>query len=108
TPAGTAPAARHGHAMIYDAPRDRLILYGGKNAAGTVLSDVAALTIGATPTWSALAPTGSPTALFQPAAVADPIRGRMVVFGGWGGTPAAYRNEARALSLAGTPAWSLL
>lgn len=35
-----APAARSGHAMIYDSIKDRLLVFGGKNEAGQLLNDL--------------------------------------------------------------------
>src|SRR5262249_51630404 len=43
SPSGTAPYERAGHAAIYDAPGDRMILFGGQGYAGAVFNDVWAL-----------------------------------------------------------------
>jgi len=44
TPAGTAPVARNEHAAIYDAKRDRMIVFGGRGGGiGDVLGDLWAL-----------------------------------------------------------------
>lgn len=107
-PTGVPPAPRTGQVAVYDSKRDRLIVQGGVNAAGTVLSDAFALSFAGAGSWSALAPTGSAPALSRHIGMYDPVRDRVVVFGGWGGTPAFYRGDLKALSLAGTPAWSPL
>ncbi|HET7224997.1 MAG TPA: kelch repeat-containing protein [Candidatus Eisenbacteria bacterium] len=107
-PAGTPPAARSGALGVYDAKRDRLIVHGGANALGTVLSDTWALSFAGAGSWSALAPSGAPPALARHAGIYDPVRDRVVLFGGWGGSPAFYRGDLKALTLAGTPAWSTL
>jgi hypothetical protein len=101
--AGTPPSARRGASAIYDPVRDRMLVYGG--AAPGALGDVWALSLGASPAWSQLAPTGSPPpSRSGHSAIYDPVRDRMVVFGGQSGL--TYRNDAWALALAGTPAWS--
>jgi len=101
--AGTPPSARRGASAIYDPVRDRMLVYGG--AAPSALGDVWALSLGASPAWTQLAPTGSPPpSRSGHSAIYDPVRDRMVVFGGQTGS--TYRNDAWALGLAGTPAWS--
>jgi hypothetical protein len=40
TPAGPLPPVRYQHAMAYDLPRNRLIVFGGSGTSGTNLSDV--------------------------------------------------------------------
>lgn len=44
-----------------------------------------------------------PTGRFSHTAIYDPVRDRMIVFGGLDGT--GYRNDVWALGLSGTPAW---
>jgi hypothetical protein len=44
-PAGTAPSARYGHSAIYDAGRDRMVIFGGV-ADGNPLNDVKTLVWG--------------------------------------------------------------
>ena len=100
---GTPPSARRGATAIYDPVRDRMLVYGG--AAPAALGDVWALSLGASPAWTQLVPTGSPPpSRSGHSAIYDPVRDRMVVFGGQTGL--TYRNDAWALALAGTPAWS--
>jgi hypothetical protein len=65
-----------------------------------------ALSLAGSPAWSQLAPAGSsPSARYAHTAIYDPVRDRMVVFGGYDGD---RRNDVWALSLAGSPAWSEL
>jgi hypothetical protein len=47
-----------------------------------------------------------PAARVQHAAIYDPVRNRMLVFGGLAGS--SLKNEVWELSLAGTPTWKLL
>jgi galactose oxidase-like protein/Kelch motif protein len=104
-PAGVAPSARFAHTAIYDPVRDRMIVFGGYN--GSFLNDVYQLTFSGTPTWSRIFPTGTPPAGRNAmTAIYDPVRDRLLVFGGWDGTN--FRNDVWALSLSGTPAWTLV
>jgi hypothetical protein len=74
---GGGPPARYDHAMVYDAAHDRIVLFGGRNAAGAPLGD----------TWlwngSFWSPgPGGPPARYDPAMAYDPVRGVVVLFGG--------------------------
>jgi hypothetical protein len=106
TPSGTPPVARAGHTAIYDPLRNRMLVFGGiGNLSG--FNDVWALSLGATPAWTLITPSGTPpSARFFHSAVYDFKRDRMLVFGGRFGI--SYYNEVWALSLSGTPAWTLL
>jgi hypothetical protein len=94
------PPARYDHAMVYDALRDRTVLFGGRNSAGTALGD----------TWvwngSSWAPgPAGPPARFDHAMAYDSARGVIVLFGGqaggvrlgdtweWNGTSWAQRSN---------------
>lgn len=106
TPSGTPPAARSGASLIYDPVRDRLLLFGGTVKCGstcfTPQNDIWELSLAGTPTWSQLAPAGTPPPPGSGhGAIYDPVRDRMVIVSGF-----AAPTGARALSLAGTPTWS--
>jgi len=91
--AGTPPGARYGHSAIYDSERDRMVVFGG--ASPGVLNEAWALSLGGTPTWSALAPAGTaPLARYAHRAVYDAPRDRMVVFGGYS---SSYLNDVWTL-----------
>jgi len=106
TPTGTPPVARSQHSAIYDPVRDRVIVFGGYGDSHS-LDDVWALSLTGTPAWTALTPTGTPPASRSAhAAIYDPVRDRMVVFGGVGG--GTVFNDVWALSLADPPAWTAL
>ena len=105
-PAGTPPAPRSDFAMIYDAAADRVVVFGGYDGVSPPSNrraDVWALNLSGTPTWQELTPASGPTARSGHRAIYDPLRGRMVVFGGYDQT---YRWEVWALSLTGTPTWT--
>jgi hypothetical protein len=83
TTTGSAPIARFAHAAVYDAPRDRMIVYGGKNGANA-LSDAWELDLGAM-AWSALGASGAaPGATFYHSMVVDETGQRMFLYGGFG------------------------
>src|SRR5262249_4152853 len=104
TPNGTPPSARYLHTAIYDPVRDRMLVFGGFALAG--LNDVWELSLSGTPTWTQLTPAGTPPSAREgPTAIYDPVRDRMLVFGGYS---AAYLNDVWELSLAGSPAWTQL
>ncbi|HET9326817.1 MAG TPA: kelch repeat-containing protein, partial [Candidatus Eisenbacteria bacterium] len=104
TPSGTPPVTRWQHSAILDAPRNRMVIYGGIGgpSQGDVLGDVWALSLGGSTTWTPLSPTGGPPPLhWQHSAVFDAPRNRMLVFGGLNSDATVW-----ALALAGTPTWS--
>ena len=105
TPTGAPPGARQGHSAIYDPVRDRMVVFGG--AASSFVNDVWALSLSGTPAWTQLVPSGTPPAARDfHSAIHDPVRDRMVVFGGYSGS--SYFNDVWSLSLAGMPAWTQL
>jgi hypothetical protein len=108
-PSGPSPAPRAGHSLVYDPDGDRMILFGGfdgVSAPAQRRNDVWALSLYGTPTWTEITPVGpGPSARSSHSAVYDTARHRMVIFGG---TDPAYRNDTWALSLTGSPAWTML
>jgi hypothetical protein len=91
--------------MIYDPANDRLIVFGGVSPP-VRLNDAWQLSLSGTPTWTQLSPTGTPpTPRYGQRAIYDPLRQRMVMFGGFSG---ALTNETWTLSLSGAPAWQQL
>lgn len=104
---GPSPGGRSAHCALVDAAGDRMIVFAGLDGVGTVTNSVWALSLGTTPTWSPLSPTGSaPTARYGTSARYDALRRRALFFGG--GTGAPNSNETWSLSLTGTPAWTLV
>jgi len=106
-PTGTPPSGRAGCSVIYDPPRDRLILFGGTRLSAA-LNDVWTLSLSGALSWAEIVPDGGPPAVrWYHAAIYDPVRDRMVIHGG-GSEGLVYRRDAWVLSLAGAPAWSQL
>jgi photosystem II stability/assembly factor-like uncharacterized protein len=112
SPTGTLPSARRRHSAVYDAPRSRMLLFGGETDDG-YLNDVWALDLG-TPgaeTWDQLDPYGLlPPGREDHMAVYDAAHERMVVFGGDYDNGWQLLNDAWALDLSapGAENWSQL
>jgi hypothetical protein len=105
-PTGTRPAGRQGQTAIYDPVRDRMLVFGG-GSGSSLYNDVWALSLAGSPAWSQLAPAGTPpSARASHTAIYDPVRDRMVVFGGYDAND--YQEDVWELSLAGSPAWNQL
>jgi Galactose oxidase, central domain len=84
TPTSGSPPPRTGHAMAYDAARDRLVLFGGRDPDGGVDR------YGDTWEWDGaewvdVTPADSPPARGAHAMAYDAERGRVLLFGGYGG-----------------------
>ena len=101
TPVLAGPAARAGHAAIYDPVAQKMVVFAGSSAAGAK-QDVWTLSLAGTPSWSLLATSGAPPSPRSAAsAIYDPLAARMVVFGG---TPAT--NDVWMLSLGSSAGWT--
>src|SRR5262249_37654411 len=106
TASGPQPPARFSHAGIYDPVRDRMIIFGGY-LGDAFDNSVWALSLSGAPEWAPVAAEGTPpTPRDAMTAVYDPVRDRMLVFGGWAAT--TFDGNVWALSLSGTPTWSTL
>ncbi len=105
--AGQPPLQRDRQTAIYDAPRQRMVVFGGVGTSVAPKSDVWGFSLSWTPAWTLVVPTGTrPAGRFGHAAIFDASRNRMVIFGGHDGLNAL--NDVWALSLSGTPAWTRL
>ena len=101
---GTPPSPRGGHAAVYDPVRDRMLVIGGFGEA--MLNDVWECAPPATGTWRQLTPLGDPMpGRLQAASIYDPVRDRVLIFGGDGGP---FLNDVWALNLSGDPTWEEL
>jgi hypothetical protein len=111
TSCGDGPSARWGGHAVYDPAADRFVVFGGLTGAGTTANDVWALDLGDHPAWHELAPAGAlPAARWSAAYGFDPVRRRLVVFGGQTGPDGSGvpLDDAWALSLDGEPRWTEL
>ena len=102
------PPGRFGHASAYDPVRGRMLVFGGTARFYSGNADLLSLDLSsADARWVAIHANGTPPmGRYGHTMVYDPVRDRMLVFGG---NPSAYDPESVwALSLAGTPTWSEL
>jgi len=107
-PAGTPPPPRSFFAVTRDELRNRLILFGGGPYTG-VFSDLWALTLDGTPTWTQIAATGPIATSWGALAFYDPAADRVIVGTGVPDFNATTTNDGfYAANLAGAPQWSLL
>jgi hypothetical protein len=78
---GTPPSARWAHTAVYDAVRDRMVVFGG--LATAPLHDCWSLDLAGGPSWALMNQfTILPSARYRHVAVIDPIADRMIVVGG--------------------------
>ena len=99
------PPSRSGHTAIYDPIRDRMLVFGGYQA--ELSNDTWSLCFGEKPGWQLLETLGEqPPGLREHSAIYDPVRDRMILFGGRGGK--GFLNETWELSLGDRPTWSRL
>ncbi|MGE0401567.1 MAG: kelch repeat-containing protein [Kofleriaceae bacterium] len=77
-PASRRPSARWEHAMAYDVANDRVVLFGGRTAAG--YSNETWLWDGTS--WTQVTPPTSPSARANHSMTYDTTRGRVLLFGG--------------------------
>ena len=106
-PSGTPPAPRHEPVGVYDPVGDRAVFFGGWTYPSNYFNDTWTLSLAAGPVWQHVLPQGTPPpARRADAAVYDPARHRMLVFGG--GDDAGPRNDLWALHLDEPLRWEQL
>jgi galactose oxidase-like protein len=99
------PPARIGHAAVYDAARDRLLIFGGGDP--WPRADVWALDLASPVRWVQIVPDGAgPTGRSGHTTIYDPVQDRVLLFGGNDGTD---RADVWELPLGATPpTWTQL
>ena len=103
---GPTPPPRWNASAVLDSLRDRVILFGGTTPYGHSCDDTWAITLGDAPQWTELMPAGqSPSPRESHVAIMDPVRDRMLVFGGYDRDSSAALDDTWTLTLGGTPAW---
>jgi Galactose oxidase, central domain len=103
TSCGQAPSQRWGGHAVFDAERQRLLVFGGRGAGGVALADTWELALTDDPTWRRITTSGpTPPARWGGAAMLDATGARLVVFGGQTGPDATGTTlgDTWALSLA--------
>lgn len=104
SPAGTLPTGRFAHSAIYDPIRERMIIFGCHHdwSHNGLLWE---LSLAGPPTWTELAPSGGgPSQRGNHAVIYDPVRDRMLLFGGDAGP---ILNDTWSLSLGTNLQWAL-
>ena len=107
--ASGAPPALVGHTATYDPIADRLLVFGGSPtyASSNVSNALWALSFTPSPAWTPLSPTGGPPdARMEHSAIYDPVRHRVIIYGGRG--PGGSLSDVWALSLDGPLTWTPL
>ena len=84
-----APPPRRNASVVYDGATNRLLMFGGRQGADTVLNDVWSLSLpngaAGAPAWTQLAPDGdAPAPRWGHSAAYDVVSRRMILFGGSG------------------------
>lgn len=99
-PTGTPPSPRVYSSGIYDPVGDRVLVFGGMDAAG-FRGGLHQLALTPSPAWSTLAPAGGPAGRAAASAIYDEPRHRMILFGGADSLTSNYANDVWSLSLPG-------
>ncbi len=104
---GTKPPARVDHTLVMDTTQQRMIVFGGFDGINVNLKTLALDLKSSTPSWSEISSTAGPQRRLH-SAVYDPVKKRMLVFGGYSYPPTNYYDELWELSLSGSPTWKQL
>lgn len=103
---GVPPVPRTCREVVYDPIADRVLLFGGSTATGQE-NDLWSLSLAGAPAWSPITPAGTPPSpRLNSSVVFDPLRNRVLVFGG--NAAGTYVDETWELTLAGDPEWRQL
>ena len=103
---GEHPPLRHQASAVVDPVGRRVIVHGGFVDLDTPLGDTWALDLEPALRWSRIDAAGAPPPRIGHSAVYDPVRRRMLMFGGM--LAGEFTDEVWALSLDADPQWRLL
>jgi hypothetical protein len=105
------PIQRVDHSAIYSPPDDAIIIFGGRDPfTGAVFNEMWRGSLTFPATWQNITPASTPAALsrYDHSAIYDPLRRRMIVFGGFNAV-GQLLNDTWAIDLsAPSPNWVLL
>ncbi|MEO5616464.1 MAG: kelch repeat-containing protein [Candidatus Eisenbacteria bacterium] len=97
------PSGRHSHSGVLDVAQDRMLVFGGYDT--NYLNDLWSLDLSGPPAWTQLSAAGTPPSpRMYHSAITDPVRQRMIVFGGH----PAFLNDVWELPYVGAPQWNSL
>ena len=113
---GQHPPGAYGMGAVYDPIRDRMVTFGGSNGAAYYGSNnrIWELTLDDSPTWTERFPADTTAPKPPPRrsmmTIYDPLRDRMIVYGGFDAVPWSdqFLGDTWALSMSGPLAWSQL
>lgn len=111
---GTRPNGGYGMTSVYDAKGDRMLIFGGSTSDSYygANNDVWELTLRGDPQWNLITTTGTrPVPRRSGAAIFDPLRNRMVIYGGFDAVPGSdqFLGDAWALDFdSSPPEWTQL
>ncbi|MGH7725154.1 MAG: Kelch repeat-containing protein [Candidatus Eiseniibacteriota bacterium] len=104
---GPAGPRRTGEVAVYDPVRDRMIVFGGETGGTLLTNEVWTFSL-AEGRWAplAVAAGAAPTARSYASGIYDPLRDRLVIYGGL--DQSGLPGDAWTLTLTGTPTWRLI
>ncbi len=103
---GPLPSPRQDHAAVFDPVGDRMIVFGGRDAAGAPLGDTWILELSGAPRWTQRPDLGpAPGPRYSPGAIYDPVDHQIVLVGGWS-SETLNRRDVWTLSLDASLAWA--
>lgn len=99
-----SPGVRRAVSLVFDPLRARMILFGGDDGS-SFHNDVWALNLDGAPTWTQITPLGTPPpGRMWSLGAYDPVRDRMLFFGGYNN--GQVFGDVWALNLGGGSSWS--
>jgi hypothetical protein len=107
SPQGTPPSPRSSPSAVYDSQRHQMVLFGGTTPA--FVNETWTLSLDGAPTWTKLSAGGTrPIAREEQSAMYDPVRDRVVIFGGYVDAYFTTVQDTWALALGDSPSWTQL